>query len=139
MWKIIVSLILVIGEQSFKIMFLHKFPMVSPHGKVGKTIVKDRWVFMSKPTHLLLSLIIGWFWLSRKTNICCNPNQVTSLKYLSDLYFYVKFLMKNRIKNKVELGHFNLWMSENVNLDKSCLEWNTWLVRSYAKIVNSQS
>ena len=76
----------------------------------------------------LLPLILGWFWLSRKIKICFKPYQVISLKALNDSCFYVIFFyMKNRIKNKVELEHLNIWISGSDNLDKSFLEWKTWM------------
>ena len=97
-----------------------------------KKMGKHRWVLMLKLSHLLLSLILGSFWLSRKTKTC-DPSQVTSLKDLKDSCFYVMFLMKYGMKNKVELGHFNVWMSESDNLNKSCPKLNTWNLRGHAK------
>jgi len=57
---------------------------------------------MSKLAHFIALLDPWMVLLSTKTKICCKPNQVTNLEDLSDSCFYVMFLMKNGMKNKVE-------------------------------------
>jgi len=60
-------------------------------------------------TCTFIALLDPWMSLIvRKTKNCYKPNQVTSLKDLSDSCFYEMFLMKNRMKNKIEMGHFNV-------------------------------
>ena len=69
--------------------------MSNSHSKretwLGKKLERICECFCQNLHIYLLSLILGWFLLSRKTKICFKSSQVASLKVLSDSCFYVFF------------------------------------------------